>query len=519
MVTYNIIYKKSTDINLLIDKLTAMGVSIINILSSMNVLVVNAPDESFSTLDEIELIEQDTQIVASPETYWHKLRIVSHALPMAPTYEPMNLGEGQTVYVVDSGINAEINEFEDAVSEGRIVNLHSFNESFSDETGHGTPITSLIVGKTIGVSPRSIIKNVKIPLGQSTNISVILSAFDAILTDHLQTPNNIKVVNCSWTIPKSLVLDTKLIELQNNGLVVVAAAGNTIQDANDFSPAGLDTILAVGASDSFDRVISWADGRGSNWGPDVDLFAPGIDITAAMADGQLAEISGTSLSSAITSGVVLQYICRFPEKTAFQIQEEVIANALIAVLFRNESIYGNTPNRLLYAPRSFAMSPSGGYFGTKKSELLEIPIELQSPYTTLEFYTGNYGQNTNIFPWEFVQLIKITDAEYKLIIDAVEVSVGKYRVSLSATGQVGDDTLSRMVSFIIGVYETDEVELASTNEVYIQVIEDDEVTVIAAASCSGDGDCAKFSQYCCKSSPEALTCYCAETCTFSCDGF
>jgi hypothetical protein len=517
MVTYNIVYKKSTDVDSLINKLIEMDVRIINTFSSINVLVVSASDDSFSSLDEIELIEEDVQITTSPETYWHKLRIVSNTLPMVAAYEPMNSGENQTVYVVDSGINITIGEFEDAVSENRIINLYSYNENFDDENGHGTSITSLIVGKTIGVSPQCIIKNVKIPLGQSTHISTILSAFDAVLSNHLETPFDVKVVNCSWTIPKSLVLDTKLIELQENGLVVVAAAGNTIQDANNFSPVGLDTILGVGASDSFDRVIAWESGIGSNWGPEVDIFAPGIDVTVATADGQLAEMSGTSLSAAITSGVVLQYIHRYPEKTAFQIQEEVIARAITDVLFRNESIYSDTPNRLLYTNRSYAMNPMGGYFSTKKTEILEIPIELQSPYDTLEFYTGNYTGNTTILPWEFVELEKITDSKYKLIINAADISVGKYRVKLLVNGQKNEEKFSRSAAFTIGVYEHNETELITNDEVYIQVIDDDMVVVIAATTCFTDADCAKFSQYCCRSSYFAVTCYCAYICVYSCD--
>jgi hypothetical protein len=513
MVTYNIIYKKSTDVNSLINKLIQMNVDVIHTFFSMNILIVSAADDSFSTLDEIELYEEDTQIIASPETSWHKLRIVSPMLPMTSTYEPINLGEGQTAYVVDSGINTTISEFEDAVADGRIINLHSFNENFEDEVGHGTPIASLIIGKTSGVSPKGIVKNVKIPIGQSTHISTILTAFDAILSDHLKTPSNIKVVNCSWTIPKSLVLDTKLIELQNNGLIVVAAAGNIIQNANDFSPAGLDTILAVGASDPFDRVISWASGLGSNWGPDVDLFAPGIDITTTTSNGQFVEISGTSLSAAITSGAILQYICQFPEKSAFQIQEEVIAAAVTDVLFRNETIYGDTPNRLLYTRRSSAMNPAGGYFSKKQSEVLEIPIQIQSPYDILEFYTGSYGSST-VLPWEFIDLEKITDTEYKLIINVTHNFIGKYKISILASGHVNGDKIHRVVTFMVGIYETNEAELMNTNEVYIQLIENDVIVIVSAISCNTQSDCFKFGSNCCRNYLYAISCTCQEFCQY-----
>ena len=61
-----------------------------------------------------------------------------------------------------------------------------------------------------------------------------------------------------------------------NGVTVVVAAGNNNRDASDTSPASARGAIVVGASD-----ITNSKAPDSNFGPLVDVFAPGVDITSA----------------------------------------------------------------------------------------------------------------------------------------------------------------------------------------------------------------------------------------------
>lgn len=329
MALYNLVY--TGDAAALQTELEAAGITVNAIYESLNVMNVTTSDSvDFSQFSQITLTEEDTSVTATLGA-WQRNRVNSTDLPMRTVYTPKNEGAGVVVYVLDSGIDTTHPELQ-----GRtILNLHSYDETFDDTIGHGTAITSLIVGGQLGAARDAIIKNVKIQSGIAIPVSQLLAAFNAVKADHLETPDDVKVVNCSWHVAKSQILDTKIRELQLSGLVVVASAGNTVEAADNFSPVGLDTVIGVAASDAYDRVIGWGPGTGSNWGPEVDITAPGIDVEIAALDGTITSGSGTSYAAAITSALVCQYIHNSPGQTASQIQNNFFSAGLADRLFHN----------------------------------------------------------------------------------------------------------------------------------------------------------------------------------------
>lgn len=99
-------------------------------------------------------------------------------------------------------------------------------------------------------------------------------------------------------------LHTKIMEAYNAGLVVVAASGN---DNGAVSyPAAYPEVVAVGATDALDGRASF-----SNYGSQLDVVAPGVNITSASPNWTGATYeetyaygSGTSFAAPIISGVV-----------------------------------------------------------------------------------------------------------------------------------------------------------------------------------------------------------------------
>lgn len=388
MSKYLISYDVNVDLTTLESSLSTVGCIVLEKLDAINVWIVDATNTQFASVNGVLQYELDSEITVEP--HWHLNRICSTRLPGRPIYISKNKGEGSTVYLVDSGIDTTHSELSNAT----IQNLWSWDNTFTDTNGHGTGLASILVGSTLGVSSNAMVKSVKIPFGQSISISILLNAFNAILNDHLLT-SGVKVVNCSWSVPKSVILDSKISELQQNGLIVVAAAGNNVVDANTLSPVGLDTVLGVAASDVYDRVITWGTGAGSNWGPDVDITAPGIDVSLAMLDGSIQERSGTSIAAAVVSGVVCQYIVDNPSITsALVLQQMVIGNSQQDILFRNESIYGTTPNRLIIVPRAELMaSPTreDRLVSIQKGTTVEIPVILNDPASSINIHNFTWG--------------------------------------------------------------------------------------------------------------------------------
>jgi subtilisin family serine protease len=73
---------------------------------------------------------------------------------------------------------------------------------------------------------------------------------------------------------------------------MAVAAGNENQDARRVSPASAPLVCVVGATGQNDARASF-----SNYGPAVDIFAPGVDILSTSNTGGTLSISGTSMAT------------------------------------------------------------------------------------------------------------------------------------------------------------------------------------------------------------------------------
>jgi subtilisin family serine protease len=248
-----------------------------------------------------------------------------------------------TVYLMDSGINHLHPEFEDVT----IENLYSYDDSFEDNTGHGTGVASVIVGKTLGLSSSIKLKIVKIGIDSEITIGKFLEAFNAILMD---SSDKVSIVNCSWAIPKNDILESKLLELYNRNFLIIAAAGNHYSPAHEYFPVSSEYVLSVGACDMYNQVRNWSTTAGTNWGPEISVTSYGIEVPVATLQNTIEIASGTSLATARVTQLAAEYIKKFPEKNAKEIKELIISDSVHNILIRDEEIYKNTPNRLVGKP-------------------------------------------------------------------------------------------------------------------------------------------------------------------------
>jgi hypothetical protein len=218
------------------------------------------------------------------------------------------LGQNISVYLVDSGIEASHPEFENA----DITNLYSVTPGdFGDTNGHGTSLASVIVGKSCGVTDAKL-KIVKIFDAQhSTTEHEFLDAMDAIIADHVD--GTYSILNASWTIPKNEWVEHKLRVLENEGIFIIAAAGNNGSSIEDVTPASMIDVITIGAYNKDLEPCNFSNYTGGsiisvtgdivNYG-ELDGWAPGEEIWAAGLNGTYGYVAGTSIAAAIASAVL-----------------------------------------------------------------------------------------------------------------------------------------------------------------------------------------------------------------------
>jgi subtilisin family serine protease len=126
------------------------------------------------------------------------------------------------------------------------------------------------------------------------------------------------------------------------GVTFVVAAGNEMDDARFHRPAAFDEVITVSALADFDG----APGRlgsatyafssctesvddsfacFSNYGPDVDIMAPGVGILSTYMTGGYATSSGTSMASPHVAGAAALVLAAGPGLSPAQVKAALIA--------------------------------------------------------------------------------------------------------------------------------------------------------------------------------------------------
>eukprot|EP01117_Protostelium_nocturnum_P014539 TRINITY_DN5540_c0_g1_i1.p1 TRINITY_DN5540_c0_g1~~TRINITY_DN5540_c0_g1_i1.p1 ORF type:complete len:147 (-),score=32.28 TRINITY_DN5540_c0_g1_i1:28-468(-) len=130
---------------------------------------------------------------------------------------------------------------------------------------------------------------------------------------------------------------TATVEL---GISIVAAAGNSNEDACNGSPSGAPGVITVGGSEMDDSLVS-----NSDWGECVDLCAPGSDIYSTWKDNSYGKMGGTSVSSPHVAGIVALLRGRYPQSSPMDIRNMLLKMSTKGVL---KNLRGKTANRLAH---------------------------------------------------------------------------------------------------------------------------------------------------------------------------
>ena len=302
----------------------------------------------------VNYIEED-QLVTAAATQsgatWGLDRVDQRDLPLNSTYTYTPTGAGVNAYIVDTGILTTHNEFG-----GRAVaGYTAINDGrgTTDCNGHGTHVAGTVGGSVYGVAKGAKLYGIRVLdcQGSGTNSGVI-AGMDWVAQNHAKPA----AANMSLGGGASQATDDAIQRMVSAGVTVVVAAGNENQNACNVSPARAANAITVGSTTNTDARSSF-----SNWGSCVDIFAPGSSITSAWYTSTTATntISGTSMASPHTAGVVALYLQDNPSATPAGVASALINNSTANKV---TSAGTGSPNRLLYSIFGGGTTPppSGG---------------------------------------------------------------------------------------------------------------------------------------------------------------
>jgi subtilisin family serine protease len=196
----------------------------------------------------------------------------------------------------------------------------SGSAKITDKNGHGTHVAGIVGAKDNRFGIKGIIQNVEL-IPVQVSMSSNSSDNGELPTDNIAKGvlyairAGAQVINLSlgWRINQDSLLMRQMVELAiENNILVVAAAGNDGHDDAVF-PCSYKGVICVGSYD-IDGKLS----RFSNFGPHVDIIAPGTNILSTWPTNKRSRsftedpnyelLSGTSQAAPHITGILAKII-------------------------------------------------------------------------------------------------------------------------------------------------------------------------------------------------------------------
>jgi subtilisin family serine protease len=234
---------------------------------------------------------------------------------------PITQGQGVTVAVLDTGVEARLPDLTGVVLPGTDLRGGDGRTDVDTETppGHGTGMAALIASQGrgtgfVGVAPKAKI----VPVVAKSNDGLVQGIKYA--ADHGAKVINISQVQAG---PCPDEMQESVAYAIQHDVVVVAGAGNAGDAGNpSYNPANCAGVLAVGGLDLQLRPFFKTERQ-----PYVAASAPATGVGGVLRDGQFhTSEGGTSAASALTSGAVALVRSKYPDLSARDAVKRIMAS-------------------------------------------------------------------------------------------------------------------------------------------------------------------------------------------------
>ena len=270
-------------------------------------------------------------------------------------------GSSVKVAVVDSGVDLDHPDLVGRLDTDNDYDFVNSDSTAQDDQGHGTHVAG-IIGATLnnglgvaGVANQCTILPVKV-LGAG-NWGWSSDVADGI---RWAADNGAEVINLSLgSASDDSVQDAAVQYAVSRDCVVVASAGNDASYGVLY-PAADDNVVGVGSTTTSDTLSDF-----SNYGPEVDIAAPGSAVYSTTYDGGYGNKTGTSMAAPHVAGVVALIRSKNPTWTRSQVESQLFSTALDLGSAGRDDYFGH--GRVRAATAVGPTIPGGNLSGTVSS--------------------------------------------------------------------------------------------------------------------------------------------------------
>jgi subtilisin family serine protease len=270
---------------------------IIKILSPLNWVVIESNQQQSNDIQGQFIQNKSIKKRSKLDEQWH----LSH-LGISDELWNKTQGENIKIALIDTGIEKDHPDLSINIDWHGYDFVDDDNDPY-DENGHGTMMAGLMVAEcennknVCGVAPKAKIIPYRIGGDLYGNISFNSSNLAAAIL--AAADSDADIINLSLSMSESATWVTEAIDYAyKKGKIIVAAAGNNGQAQISF-PANLSNVIAVGATDKNNNLLSR-----SNYGNNLSLTAPAIDLVTTFVGNSNFVTSDTSAACALTSATL-----------------------------------------------------------------------------------------------------------------------------------------------------------------------------------------------------------------------
>ncbi|WP_459195428.1 S8 family peptidase [Wukongibacter baidiensis] len=224
------------------------------------------------------------------------------------------------IAVIDTGVDYNHPDLKNRVKQDMGYDFVNDDGDAMDDNGHGTHVAGIISAEAnneegiVGVVGNLDVNVIPIKVLDKDGVGYSDTIAKGI---EYAVEKGADIINLSLGgTERDEDIEKAVSNALDKGVLVIAAAGNDKRNCDEYTPAGVNGVYTIAASNLLNRTA-----RFSNFGKSVDITAPGTKILSTVPNGGYEAWDGTSMAAPVVSGIAAMLKAHDPSIDSIKIKE------------------------------------------------------------------------------------------------------------------------------------------------------------------------------------------------------